>query len=139
MVDFYKELSDLEASFTIGIEGISQKQADNILMDAKRNTQKFSSRASLFIGESTSVGQYLVDGKFDYVFIDANHKYESVKADIHLWCSKVRVGGILCGHDYASRQDMPGVLGVKRAVDEFCHRNDLTVNILPGRIWWIRI
>lgn len=36
----------------------------------------------------------------DFVFIDASHKYEQTKADIRLWFRKVRVGGILAGHDY---------------------------------------
>jgi predicted O-methyltransferase YrrM len=36
---------------------------------------------------------------FDLVFIDADHSYEAAKADISAWRSKVRPGGILCGHD----------------------------------------
>jgi hypothetical protein len=39
------------------------------------------------------------NGSFDLVFIDADHSYEAVKADISAWRSKVKPGGILCGHD----------------------------------------
>jgi hypothetical protein len=46
----------------------------------------------------------------DFVFIDADHSYPAVKADIAAWMPKVKVGGWLCGHDYDLR-------AVKRAVD----------------------
>jgi len=37
---------------------------------------------------------------FDWFWIDADHRYENVKRDIELWYPKVKVGGILAGHDY---------------------------------------
>jgi hypothetical protein len=46
----------------------------------------------------------------DFVFIDADHSYPAVKADIAAWMPKVKVGCWLCGHDYDLR-------AVKRAVD----------------------
>jgi len=49
----------------------------------------------------------------DLVFIDADHAEGAVVHDICLWLPKVREGGIVCGHDYAS----PKWPGVKAAVD----------------------
>lgn len=37
---------------------------------------------------------------FDMVFIDADHSYNAVFADIVAWRPRVTSGGILCGHDY---------------------------------------
>jgi len=49
-----------------------------------------------------------------FVFVDADHSYEGVKADIEAWRPLIVPGGILAGHDYDSN-DFPGVV---RAVIE---------------------
>ena len=48
----------------------------------------------------------------DFVYIDADHSYKECKWDISHWMKKVRVGGILSGHNYGDKK------GVKKAVDE---------------------
>lgn len=40
------------------------------------------------------------DESLDFVYIDANHAYNYVKQDIQEWSKKVRIGGIISGHDY---------------------------------------
>jgi predicted O-methyltransferase YrrM len=40
------------------------------------------------------------DNSLDFVFIDACHTYECVKEDIEHWLPKVKIGGILAGHDF---------------------------------------
>ncbi len=51
------------------------------------------------------------DERPDMVFIDGGHDYDEVKRDIMIWQSRLRPGGLLCGHD-ASWD------GVFRAVNE---------------------
>ena len=63
--------------------------------------------------DSVSASKMYADESLDAVFIDADHKYESVKADILAWMPKVKKGGILAGHDYILVHN-----GVIRAVDE---------------------
>lgn len=68
------------------------------------------------------------DRSLQFVFVDAHHSYESVKADILAWWPKIAPGGLLSGHDFDSGTDE----GVCKAVDElYPHR------ILKGRCWLV--
>lgn len=69
--------------------------------------------------ESVVASSRFGDGELDWVFIDANHCYEAVKADLYAWWGRVRPGGMVAGHDYLDKHDERGEFGVKRAVDEF--------------------
>lgn len=40
------------------------------------------------------------DNSIDFLFIDANHSREGVTADIDNWKNKVKLDGIIAGHDY---------------------------------------
>ena len=79
--------------------------------------------------------------KVDLVYIDGNHSYESVKEDIAAWEPKVRVGGIIAGHDYNKAKDRHRKIfsGVIQAVDEYAAANNrsLLVNV-PGNWHWIK-
>ena len=53
------------------------------------------------------------DESIDFVFIDGEHDYESVKKDIKDWLPKVKKGGVIAGHDYVQIHQ-----GVIQAVTE---------------------
>lgn len=61
------------------------------------------------------------DNSLDFVFIDAAHDFENVTKDIQVWFPKVKVGGIIAGHDYTWGPD------VKKAVDIFFEAKGLSV------------
>jgi dTDP-4-dehydrorhamnose reductase len=63
------------------------------------------------------------DNSLDFVFIDASHEYEDVKADILAWIRKVKPGGILAGHDYYVNTTIR-LCGVNEAVDECLDKFD---------------
>ena len=68
------------------------------------------------------------DNSLDFVYIDANHKFDYAIMDIIGWSRKVRSGGIVAGHDYWSIRDF----GVKDAVDVYTKSHGLKLNIIPG-------
>ena len=63
-------------------------------------------------GRSTEVAELYPDASLALVYIDADHRYECVAADIEAWLPKVRKGGCLAGHDYNTAE------GVRRAVKD---------------------
>lgn len=65
----------------------------------------------------------------DFVYIDGNHSYESVKKDIALYYPLVKNNGLIGGHDYA-----PFYETVMKAVDEFAVNRDFHT-VFPD--WWI--
>lgn len=68
---------------------------------------------SILRTSSVSASRIFDDNSLDAVFIDADHRYEMVSADIMAWMPKVKTGGILAGHDFCEHW-----ASVKRAVNE---------------------
>ena len=50
--------------------------------------------------DSLMAAKDFADNSLDFVYIDANHDFVNVANDLHTWKKKVRLGGILSGHDY---------------------------------------
>ena len=74
----------------------------------------------------------MIEDDLDFVYVDGNHAYDFVKEDIKLYYPKLKIGGVLGGHDY---QDAP----VKRAADEmFGWRLNSSLNLdEPPTDWWV--
>jgi cephalosporin hydroxylase len=66
--------------------------------------------------DSVKAAKLYADASLDFVFIDGDHTYEGVLADIKAWLPKVKKGGTIAGDDYGHVG--PGSEGVKRAVHE---------------------
>lgn len=68
----------------------------------------------------------------DFVFIDAEHTYDSVKQDITAWLPLVKKGGYIGGHDY----DLLSWPGVIQATNEVFTPAALSVG---GAVWWTQV
>ena len=87
------------------------------------NTRWAASRRKVIRARSLDAAPIIRDGSPDFVFIDGDHTYEAVKADLDAWWPKVKPGGWLCGHDYGLNE-----FGVERAVDEWAEVQRLPVS-----------
>jgi hypothetical protein len=75
----------------------------DVLSTFRHNIAPYAERVDIMVSDSVTASSVLAVAAFDLIFIDADHRYQPVVADIVAWRSKVRAGGILCGHDCESR------------------------------------
>lgn len=81
-----------------------EQVADN-MRAAQAVADRYAGRATLIHAPSVEAANQVPDASQDMVFLDADHRYSSVVADIAAWLPKVKPGGWLAGHDY----NTPGI------------------------------
>ena len=74
----------------------------------KTNMEPVKDHYSAHKMTSIEASKLYQDNSLDFVFIDADHSYESVVEDIQSWFPKVKNGGIIGGHDF--HLGSPGVI-----------------------------
>jgi predicted O-methyltransferase YrrM len=90
-------------------------------------------RAHIIKEDSVLAASRFKDYSIDLVFIDGDHSYEGCNRDICAWLPKVKVGGLIGGHDY----NHPLQGNVKKAVDEFFPQPKIQLG--ENRTWFVRI
>ena len=136
-VDVWKETGTRSQNDVCASQQELDRQYQSILDLSKKNpivqvVRDFSVNASKLFD----------DNYFDFVYIDADHTEASVYADICAWYPKVRVGGVLSGHDYSPA--IPTTLdnvvlkfGVIEAVNRFVRENKLVLHVDNEQSWFI--
>ena len=102
------------------LKSAKQPAFDHARNEAIRTTEFATDRRTIHRRDSVQAAENFDDSSLDFVFVDAEHSYDSAAADINAWWPKLKPGGILFGHDYGH----PRFPGVKRAFDE----------LLPGKL-----
>jgi predicted O-methyltransferase YrrM len=161
LVDPWREMekSEYDDVSNMSVQG-------KIYDDVFENLKGLEKRGLMMRMTSEQASELFPDKSLDFVYIDANHTYEHAKNDIMLWYPKVKVGGILAGHDFLAldcynkesyargEKNHPvwmwidgnydnrfyaGLFGVNPAVEEFLeyHGYDLQVTNEFTGTWWI--
>ena len=88
--------------------------------------RRFGDRSIILRMTSEEAAKIIPKKTLDFCYIDANHSYDGVVKDLELWIPKIKIGGIICGHDF--REDgehsdkdgrIFGLFGVQKAVLEY--------------------
>lgn len=92
---------------------------DRYLPWARRHlkSHRLLKRVTLLQGDSSTIVRGL-DATFDTVFVDGDHSYDGVIADIGALEGRIAPTGVIMFHDYFHPLNETGEYGVRRAVDE---------------------
>ncbi|HEY0981126.1 class I SAM-dependent methyltransferase [Schlesneria sp.] len=110
---------------------MSQAMFDEALEMASSAT-RFASERRQIVPCPSITGAEIAPDNLDFIFIDGDHSYTGLNADLVAWWPKLRPGGIFCGHDYGNA-NFPDV---KIAVDEFAHQHGLQVGVGSDLVWY---
>lgn len=99
--------------------------------------RSFGDRSIVWRMTSEQAAKVIPDNTLDFCYIDANHNYDGVKNDLDIWLPKIKLNGIICGHDYIEdglhydQNDgkLIGDFGVQKAVKEFAARDNWDVYV----------
>lgn len=105
-------------------------QADNYAA-TMREMMEFihAGRCEIIKGFSDVVGLSWSGPSLDWVFLDANHSYESTLKDLVRWSTNLKDNGIIMCHDFTdtSAGAVQMGFGVVKAVNEFCKNSGWTI------------
>jgi len=94
-----------------------------------RLLKKFQKNVNIIKGNSNKVLKEINVNKFDYVFLDGGHKYETVKKDLENLTQIVNNNGTILCDDY----DLSYAPGVKKAIEDFVSEKNFNLKILNSR------
>lgn len=101
----------------------SQTWHDKNYQDAMARVSGYNVQVLRGISWEQSVN--VPDNSLDLLYIDCCHEYGCVKNDLAAWSPKVKIGGVIAGHDYENMS-----YGVKKAVHDFTE-NKFNVFLIP--------
>jgi predicted O-methyltransferase YrrM len=112
-------------------EHVSQAKLDSFYAETAERLSPYD--VTLVRKFSVEAAKGFADGSLDFVYLDANHDYGHVVADLCAWTPKVKKGGIVAGHDYIRRSNPEYPIGVVEAVDGYVSAHRIDPLFILGR------
>ena len=120
---------NIEKLYLIDIWQIYNKIDNFINYDLVKRLFRKDKRVKIIRDYSIEISKSFKDNSLDFVYIDANHQYNYVYDDIKTWYKKIKINGVLCGHDIFIKD-------VFRALCTYCIKNEIMFFIEPPD-WFI--
>lgn len=94
-------------------------------------------RLNIIRALSTEAEKRFELSSLDCVYLDGNHSYAAVLDDINAWWHKVKIGGILGGHDFENNTENGNWIEVEKAVMRWTKEHGKVFYVSPCGSWWI--
>jgi hypothetical protein len=134
-VDIWKYLDDYK-----DIANVPDSLQEQVYLRCQHRLSKYSDRINIIRDYSLNAANKFVPNSLDFIYIDANHTktYEDLRA----WYPKLRVGGLIAGHDFLDGENICGsAFTVKSDVLRYLKDNKikgvLKVTNEPWPTWWL--
>lgn len=129
LIDPWRQLEDEAHAHAIWGKAGAQNDMDRMHADVVKRFSKRIERGQVVVLRELAgeAARQLDDEMLDWAYIDGDHTYEAVQADLEAYWPLVKPGGILAGDDYNFLGWWKD--GVTKAVDEFAEINGLEPTI----------
>jgi hypothetical protein len=135
------------------IANVDQNSQNRKFDTTKQNMQKWGSKIVFHRMYTNEAVKHFENNSVDFVYVDARHDYKGAKEDIQNWWPKIKIGGILAGHDFEDANDDPvtatnqdwsisadgtdnGFKAVKFAVEEFAKEKGIQPIVMRRETQW---
>jgi hypothetical protein len=120
-------------------DGSNRANMESTMLKCLKRMAPFEDRFNLIRQKSVDAAKQFPDETFDLIYIDGNHSYLSVRDDLGAWWPKLRVGGLLGGHDFVMIDNPSLLCEVPKAVNEFVAEHQPMKLVTTGDTsWWTR-
>jgi len=116
--------SELQSACQGQMAGLHKDAMDRLHAVVEAKLAGYQGRARLIRQPSAQGAAQFADQSIDLLYIDGDHTYQGVTADLKAWWDKVNhKSGLICGDDHSW-------LEVQEACEDFFKRKSLTYRIL---------
>ena len=106
---------------------LKELQEDAIYKEFRQNLSRVDIPCHIHRMTSLEAADLFLDNSIDFIFFDTDHSFTYVTKELNAWYPKVKMNGILAGHDYKTSHNV----GVALAVNQFFKQD---IQIYPGQI-----
>lgn len=119
--------------------GVSYSDWNAVWQQCHFRMQRFSDRAVMMQAASSEIVKSFADEFLDFVYIDANHMSPWIDEDLENWFKKVKVGGIIGGHDFLTRDEPAFRCDVQCVVEAFFFRRPEIIHVTEDAVpsWYV--
>jgi len=123
---------DLWKSYAGYRDHVNQRKLDRFYAETQARLAPYGSRVMLMRQWSVEAAAQIPDASLDFVYLDGNHSFPYVVADLAAWSPKVRAGGIIAGHDFR-RHKWPNQMHVEQVIYGWTDAYDIHPWFVLGR------